>query len=94
MIWVWIGVIVVAVIVEVLSAQLLSIWFALGGIAGLITSCLTDNIAVCSICSSFCHSARRYLSVCAKITQKSTCKHKCRQIHRQNGSSYRGYIQH
>lgn len=46
MIWVWVGVIVVAVIVEILSAQLLSIWFALGGLAALITSCLTESIAV------------------------------------------------
>lgn len=46
MIWVWIAVIAVAIIVEVLSAQLLSIWFALGGFAALITSCFTDNKAV------------------------------------------------
>lgn len=46
MIWVWVGEIVVAVIVEILSAQLLSIWFALGGLAALITSCLTESIAV------------------------------------------------
>lgn len=46
MIWVWIAVIAVAVIVEILSAQLLSIWFALGGLAALITSCLTESIAI------------------------------------------------
>ena len=46
MIWVWIAVTVIAIIVEAVSAQLLSIWFALGGIAALITSLVTDSIAV------------------------------------------------
>lgn len=46
MIWVWIAVTVIAIIVEAVSAQLLSIWFALGGIAALITSLFTDSIAV------------------------------------------------
>ena len=43
MIWVWIAVTVIAIIVEAVSAQLLSIWFALGGIAALITSLVTDR---------------------------------------------------
>lgn len=38
MLWVWIAVIVAAVVVEALSVQLLSIWFALGGIVSLILS--------------------------------------------------------
>jgi len=46
MIWVWIAVIVAAVIVEALSAQLLSIWFALGGLAAFITSFFTESIAI------------------------------------------------
>ncbi len=46
MIWIWIAVIVAAVIVEAVSAQLLSIWFALGGAAALITSFLTESIAI------------------------------------------------
>ena len=46
MIWVRIAVTVIAIIVEAVSAQLLSIWFALGGIAALITSLVTDSIAV------------------------------------------------
>lgn len=46
MIWIWIAVIAVAVIAEAVSAQLLSIWFALGGIAALIASFLTDSVAV------------------------------------------------
>ncbi len=46
MIWVWIAVIAAAVIVEALSAQLLSIWFALGGLAAFITSFFTESIAI------------------------------------------------
>ena len=46
MIWVWIAVIIAAVVVEVVSMQLLSIWFAIGGAAALITSFFTDSIAI------------------------------------------------
>ena len=72
MIWVWIGVIVGAVIVEVLSAQLLSIWFALGGIAGLITSCLTDNIAI--QCAVFAVVSAIALAVIFPFVRKSLKK--------------------
>lgn len=44
MIWIWIAVIAAAVLVEVASMQLLSIWFAIGGVAALITSFITDNV--------------------------------------------------
>ncbi|MDE5605652.1 MAG: NfeD family protein [Eubacterium sp.] len=46
MIWVWVAVIAIAIVVEVFSAQLLSIWFAVGGIAALAASFLTENIAI------------------------------------------------
>ncbi|MCH5317879.1 MAG: NfeD family protein [Eubacterium sp.] len=46
MIWIWIAVIVAAIVVEVASMQLLSIWFAIGGVAALITSFLTQNIVI------------------------------------------------
>lgn len=46
MIWVWGTVIAVAIVVEVFSAQLLSIWFAVGGIAALAASFFTDNIVI------------------------------------------------
>ena len=36
MLWIWIAVIIVAVIVEAASVQLLSVWFALGGLVALI----------------------------------------------------------
>lgn len=72
MIWIWIGVIVVAVIVEILSAQLLSIWFALGGIAGLITSCLTKNIAV--QCAVFAVVSAITLAIIFPLVRKSLKK--------------------
>lgn len=46
MIWIWIAVIALAVGIEAISAQLLSIWFALGGFAALITSIFTDNVII------------------------------------------------
>ncbi len=46
MIWVWIAVIIAAVVVEAVSMQLLSIWFAIGGAAALITSFFTDSVAI------------------------------------------------
>lgn len=36
MIWVWTGIIVLALIVEFLTADLVSIWFSIAGVAGLI----------------------------------------------------------
>lgn len=46
MIWIWIAVIAAAVVVELASMQLLSIWFAIGGVAALITSFITKNLAI------------------------------------------------
>ncbi len=46
MIWVWIAVIAAAVVIEAISAQLLSIWFALGGFAALVASFFTDNVTL------------------------------------------------
>ncbi len=36
MLWIWIGLIVIFVIVEAATVQLVTVWFAVGGIAGLI----------------------------------------------------------
>lgn len=36
MLWIWIGLIVIFVIVEAVTVQLVTVWFAVGGIAGLI----------------------------------------------------------
>ena len=72
MIWVWIAVTAVAIIVEAISAQLLSIWFALGGIAALLTSFLTDNIAVQVIV--FCVVSAVSLAVIFPLAKKSLKK--------------------
>lgn len=37
MLWIWIGLIVIFVIVEAATVQLVTVWFAVGGIAGLIS---------------------------------------------------------
>ncbi len=72
MIWVWIAVTAVAIIVEAISAQLLSILFALGGIAALLTSFLTDNIAVQVIV--FCVVSAVSLAVIFPLAKKSLKK--------------------
>lgn len=38
MVYIWLGVVILAVVAEALTFQLVSIWFAAGGIAGIITS--------------------------------------------------------
>ena len=43
---IWIGVFVLALVVEGLTMQLVSIWFAVGALAGLIASFVTDSLTV------------------------------------------------
>lgn len=69
MIWLWFAVIAVAVIVEVISAQLLSIWFALGGLAALITGFFTDSIIIQIIV--FCVVSVVSLAVIFPLARKS-----------------------
>ena len=44
MIWVWVALLAAFVIIEASTAQLVTIWFAVGSFAALITSFFTDNI--------------------------------------------------
>lgn len=46
MIWIWVAVIAAAIIVESLSAQLVSVWFALGGFVSLILSLFDVSIQI------------------------------------------------
>lgn len=47
---IWIGVFVLALVVEGLTMQLVSIWFAVGALAGLIASFITDSLtAQCTL---------------------------------------------
>lgn len=38
MVWIWLGIIVLSIIIEALTAELTSVWFTLGGIVSLILS--------------------------------------------------------
>lgn len=44
--YVWLIVMIIAAIVEAATAQLVSIWIVAGGLAGLMTSFMTDNIFI------------------------------------------------
>lgn len=46
MLWIWVALLAIFVIIEATTAQLLTIWFAIGSFAALVTSFLTDNILV------------------------------------------------
>ncbi len=46
MIYVWITIAVAMAILEISTAQLVSIWFMLGAIASAVTACFTDNILI------------------------------------------------
>lgn len=46
MLYIWIALVVVAIIVEVSTEQLVSIWFAIGGLAGIITAAFGLNPGV------------------------------------------------
>ncbi len=44
--YIWLAVIVFTAVCEVATAQLVSIWFVIGGVGALITSLFTDNIII------------------------------------------------
>lgn len=46
MIWIWVALLALFIIVEAATAQLLTIWFAVGSLAALITTFITDNIII------------------------------------------------
>ena len=46
MLWIWVALLAVFVIIEATTAQLLTIWFAIGSFAALVTSFFTDNILI------------------------------------------------
>ena len=46
MVWIWVALLALFIIVEASTAQLLTIWFAVGSLAALITTFITDNIVV------------------------------------------------
>lgn len=46
MVWIWIALLAVFIIIEAATVQLLTVWFAVGSLAALITTFITDNILV------------------------------------------------
>ncbi len=46
MVWIWVALLAIFIVVEAATAQLLTIWFAVGSLAALITTFITDNIIV------------------------------------------------
>ena len=46
MVWIWVALLAAFVIIEASTAQLLTIWFAVGSLAALITTFITDNIVI------------------------------------------------
>lgn len=46
MVWIWVALLALFIIVEASTAQLLTIWFAIGSFAALITTFITDNIVI------------------------------------------------
>ncbi len=44
--WVWLALLVIFVITEIITVQIVTIWFALGALAALITSLVTDNLII------------------------------------------------
>lgn len=49
MLWIWLVLLVVFVIVELATVQLVTIWFALGSLAALIATFFTDSILIQSV---------------------------------------------
>ncbi len=46
MLWIWVALLAIFVIIEATTAQLLTIWFAIGSFAALVTSFFTDNVLI------------------------------------------------
>ena len=44
MVWIWVALLAAFIIIEASTAQLLTIWFAVGSLAALISTFITDNI--------------------------------------------------
>lgn len=46
MVWIWVALLAAFIIVEAATAQLLTIWFAIGSFAALVTSFFTESIII------------------------------------------------
>ena len=73
MFWVWIGVVILSVIVELTTTELISIWFTFGGVVALILSATGAVETVWQIVIFFATSAL-LLALLRKITMKFLLK--------------------
>ena len=46
MLWVWLALMIIFIVIEIVTVQIVTIWFAIGSLAALLTSLVTENIAV------------------------------------------------
>lgn len=46
MVWIWLALLIVFIVVEIATVQIVTIWFAAGALASLITSLLTENLVI------------------------------------------------
>ena len=78
MLWIWLGVIIVTAIIELVTIDLVSIWFTLGGIGALIAYALglnqTIQIIIFIIKPRFIFSCFKSSVTCNNII---SCKIKC-----------------
>ena len=65
MLWIWLGITIIAAVIELITIDLVSIWFTIGGIGALIAYGLglsqTIQIVVFVILSIICIFAKKYL---------------------------------
>ena len=78
MLWIWLGITIIAAVIELITIDLVSIWFTIGGIGALIAYALglsqTIQIVVFVILSIICIFASRPLAKKYLKTQTvSTC---------------------
>lgn len=73
MLWIWLGVIIVAVVVEALTTQLVCIWFAVGGVAALIAKAFGANEIVQIVIAA---AVTLILVICTRPLVKKYLKNK------------------
>lgn len=84
MIYAWAAAIIVFLIIEAVTTQLVTIWFALGSAAALVACALDVSLPIqivifVAVTSVTLVATRPFIK---KITQKKIQPHKCRQVYR------------
>ena len=68
--WIWLSVIVVAIVVEMITLDLVSIWFAIGGIAPFVMSCFS-GIPIWAEILAFVGASAILIACLRKVTLKT-----------------------